>query len=376
MYYRAIIGFKIYIPKIRIKKEMRNKLKKSLAPEKVYGEFLSNKLNRTTATDLFISLIEESNNAEVRMRCIELLEKMGSYSNKLFKILENCLISDENPLVRSRSARVIILSFIKEGMNSLIWAIQHDNSPLLMQTIFDLLENVKGPYLELINIELKKKINNLSLDMGIVPEEARFILDLEVMFTKGKKDFQIDSKMYEYYKSLKNFKNNESWLKIKNKRIEILNFNFFNWKFLRENLENIDSFSKLKHVDLFLTSIKEFRRESNNHFKIPESIGSLTSIRSLNLSGNDIQEIPVSIGKLKTLQNLNLSHNNIRVVPEVIGSLSSLKYLDLRHNDIQEIPEIIANLKCLTKLKLSSNKIHKIPQSLKPFLNSLELFKI
>ena len=240
-----------------------------------------------------------------------------------------------------------------------------------------MLDNIEDEYTKNINKALAKKINELALLIGIIPKEARFILDLEVLFAEGKKSYKIDAKIYDFCKNVRNVVNGKPWLVVRNRHIEALNFNINNWSYIKESHENIVSyFSKIKYLDMFLSSIKNSNMNYNKSFKIPNSIGLLTEIKSLDLSHNNISEIPNSMNHLASLKILNLGYNNIIEISESICFLSSLKFLDLSHNNIQMIPESIKNLNSLIELNLEKNNIKSIPNSLKSFLNSLENFTI
>ena len=147
-------------------------------------------------------------------------------------------------------------------------------------------------------------------------------------------------------------KNGEPWLVIKNKHVEILDFNYFNWKWVKENLDIVSSLYKFKYLDVYFNSINEYNLDTNNLIKIPETIG-----------------------KLKYLKKLILKRNHLNYLPESIGKLTSLKELDLSYNKFYEIPQIISTIKSLEKLNLKGNKIQKIPETMKSFLNSLMKFK-
>ena len=221
------------------------------------------------------------------------------------------------------------------------------------------------------------RINKLASMIGIVPEEASFILDLEVLFAEGKTNYHIDAKIYEFCRNITNVLNGKPWLEIRNRHIEALSFNYNNWKYIKDSHENIISFfSKIKYLDMFLSSVNNFNITESKLLKIPNSIGLLTELKRLDLSRNNIVDVPDSIGSLNSLNKLNLSYNKIFEIPDSILALSSLKSLDMSHNHIQKIPESITNLNSLVELNLEKNKIKVIPQSLKSFLDSLDNFTI
>ena len=319
-------------------------MREPFTPEKIYHDVKDGKLSKSEAAELLISLIEGSNKAKARKKCIEAFEKIDLKTEKIFKIFENCLVSDENPLVRSAAAKAIVSNFLKDDLSSLKWAIQHDRSPIVLKTILNLFKNVDTQNYKLLIKEIHKWIENFASIIGVVPTEAKFILDLEVLFAKDGENYEINGDTYKYYQILTDNKYSKPWLEIKDKHIVGLSLNFYNWKFIKENPEYVDYLSSLIYPNLFLSSLKKLNITRNKIREVPESIGSLNSLEWLDLSRNNIQEIPESIGSLISLKKLNLSRHNIQKVPESIGSLSLLEKLDLRRNKIQDIPESIKNL--------------------------------
>ena len=343
-------------------------------PYKIIEKVKKGTLNKSDATELLISLIEGAHDSKMRAESIIALDHIAFKTENIFKILENHLISDKNPLVRNAAVVAIINHFLKEGLNSLKWVITHDDSPLVMKTLFEFLTKFKEQPLEYLNKKLTKWMEKFAAEVGVVMEEAKFFLDLEALFADGNESYEIDTSMYKYFKILTDFKSGKPWLVLKDEHVETLNFNYFNWKFLKENKENIESIMKLSSPDLFLRSFQKLNLMYNDSIKIPESIGSLKSLKVLNLSRNKIISIPNSIGSITSIESLNLSHNIIEEISDSICTLSSLKKLDLSHNKIKKIPNSISNLECLRELKLHKNNIKSFSDSLNPFFNSLKIF--
>jgi Leucine-rich repeat (LRR) protein len=310
-------------------------------------------LSKGEASEIFISLIDGSDNAHIRSSCINALDEISYKSTNIFSILENLLISDNNSSVRNAAARAITHNYLKEGIKSLNWAITHDNSPLVLKTIFDFFENFNEKPIQILYRDIQSWIENFAKNLGVVPQEAKFFLDLEALFALDNDDYEIETETYKYLENLNDFVYKIPWLKITNKHVEILNFNYFNWKYLKENKNSIESFFKLSYPDLFLNSIQNLYINYTNSFQLPESISLLKYLKILNLSGN-----------------------HLKLIPESIGKLTKLERLDLSNNDIKELPECIIRLKNLRFLKLKDNKISTIPENLMDFLSSLERFKI
>jgi len=351
-------------------------MSKPLKPYEIIEKVKKETLSKSDAAEILISLIEGSDDSKIRADSIEGLDQIAFKTDQIFRIVENHLISDKNPFVRNAAARAITHHYLKDGLNSLKWAITHDNSPLVMKTIFEFLKNFKEQPLEFLNEELNRCMEKFALEIGVAQEEAKFFLDLEALFADGNENYEIDTSIYNYFKILTDFKSGEPWLALKNEHVETLNFNYFNWKFLKENKDNIESIMKLSSPDLFLSSIQKLNLNYNNPVRIPESIGLLKYLKILNLSRNKIMLIPDSIGSLTSIEKLDLSHNNISEISDSICTLTSLKILNLSHNKIQKIPSSIKNLELLNELRIHKNKIKSVHDSLNPFFNSLEIFRI
>jgi len=328
-------------------------MKNFLSPDKIYSNVENGKLSKAIAAELLISLIEGSDNPTTRAESIDVSEKLKIHDKKIFKILENSLLSDENPLVRKSAANFIGQTFLKKGLNTLIWVVQHDKSPLVLAVISDLTSRLNSARFESLNKEINMYLAEIALSVGIVQNEAKFILDLEALFAQNGIDYELELKTYKFYKKLKDNKLGESWLTIRNKRIEALSFNYYNWKYLKEIPSMFDSISELHDPMVYLNFLGKLALKSNEILKIPDSLALLTN-----------------------LQKLNISRNNIKEFPKSILSLSYLKYLDISHNKISDIPVEIKNLNSLDVLRISHNQLRKIPNYLREFLLTLQDFKI
>jgi len=328
-------------------------MKEPITPEKIQKSFLDREISKEKAAELLISLIERSYDTEIRVRSIKMLQELDFFNKIIFKTLENCLISDETAIVRASIVRYILFNLSEKSVLPLRWVIQHDKSPIVLKVFFDYLEkfaknSISGLFLD----DLLKWNKEFAFNIGIVPEESQFFLDLEALFARGKKNYEIDPFCYTFFENLSDIKNGESWLVIKDKHIEVLNLNYFNWKYIKENQDIFDSLAQLKSLDLYLNSIRKYYYNNFN-----------------------FTEIPTSIGKLKSLRKLILKGNNLQKLPESIKGLNNLTELDLGYNNFQEIPPILKKLKSLWKLNLKHNNIYEIPESMNSFVNSLIDFK-
>ncbi|MBY8991579.1 MAG: HEAT repeat domain-containing protein [Candidatus Lokiarchaeota archaeon] len=318
-------------------------MNEEVTPEKIQKSFLDGDISREETTDLLISLINGSEDAKIRTASINVLEEVDFKDENIFKILENHLISDEDANVRASAARVIILNFQDEGLEPLEWTTKHDKSPLVIKAILDTYEIKNIPNHE----ELKKNINKLldtfALNLGVVSEEARFFLDLEAIFSNGTKQKEINPLDYNKFKTLNNCMDQSPWLVIKNMRVEVLNLNFFNWGYIKQNEELFNSFSRLKYLDVYLNNIRKYNIPNFDLVGVPKSIGLLTSLKKLKLSRNNLHSIPESIKNLHLLLELDLSHNQFQEIPHFLKPLTSLEHLNMKCNNILSVPESMNN---------------------------------
>ncbi len=328
-------------------------MEKFLSPETIYSGLKNKEISRNIAVDQLISLIEGSNNPKFRSESIFILNQLNIHDPKVFKVIESSLLSDESPFVRNSAVNLIGYQFLKEGLDTLMWVVQNEKSPLVLKAIFDLNLEFTATRLKSLNKELNEYLARIALAVGIASNEAKFILDLEAIFAQNEENYVLELKSYQFYKKLKDPKLGEFWLTIKNKHIESLSFNYFNWRYVKRNPDMFDSISNLQDPLVYLNLLRKIHATYNENFKVPQSISLLTN-----------------------LKKLNLSRNNIKVFPKSILSLFSLEFLDLSHNKISEIPEEIKNLKSLDILKIHNNQIQIFPKLVREFLVKLRKCKI
>ncbi|MFX1567490.1 MAG: HEAT repeat domain-containing protein [Promethearchaeota archaeon] len=317
-------------------------MKKSLTPEKIQKDYSTGNLGKENAADLLISLIDSSDNTEIRVRSIKVLEKLQFQNEKTFKMFENLLISDENASVRASVIEYLIQNFLEESLPALRWVIQHEKSPLVIKLLYDFIERSFSPQLKIIKKDLTLWVEDFSSKIGIIPQESIFFLDLEALFAKGKRSYEIDPSIYKYFEKLTDIKHGEPWLVIKKKHVEILNFNYFNWKFIKNNTDILTSLSKLQDLDVYLCSLRKYSHNQILLSTIPESIGSLIFLKKLFLRRNGLKKLPVSMKNLSMLKELDISYNKFEEIPKVINSFNKLEILNIKHNFIQNVPDSLS----------------------------------
>lgn len=155
-------------------------MNKNFTPEKICRDFLNNKLKEEVVIDLLLSLIENSEAFNIRAKSIEAISELNLYDYRIFKFIENCLVSDENALVRSASVKTLAKNFPKHYLLPLNWAIQHDSSVIVLKTIYDVIRNPQHPLTQ----QLKLNLNNRLTKVYDVKCEAILFLNLEVVYAE------------------------------------------------------------------------------------------------------------------------------------------------------------------------------------------------
>ena len=278
------------------------------------------------ANGLIISLIESSDNFDYRVKCMIEFGKIIIKNEENFKILENYLISDENPLMRSVTAKIMLSQFPKICINPLKWVIQNDKSIYVLKTLLDLLELSTTQTFE----SLKKALLDRLTDIYEVnPKEAHFLLEIEGDLTP---DFEIG-----FFKPLKKDKH-------------IISLDFAGRK-LEKLPPSIGFLSHLEHLNLW----------DNNLTTLPDSIENLSALKFLYLDWNKFKNIPnIQWNRLTALEKLSYTNNYlIKQVPKSFLKLIKQNFINKYKYDgiLPDEAPILGFLEVLIGMKL--NKIQK-----------------
>lgn len=268
-------------------------------PEKIWQEFETDNISLLTATELLLSIIENSNESEIRVNAISTLAKIISGGDKMYKILENLVVSEENVKVRMIAINYIGKLFLYRALPLLRWAIKHESD-----------YNCQ--------IEIVKLLGSINV------EESKILLYKEIQkFIKKRyinKDRKIENRKFK----------NVLRILLKEK-----NFEDFTHNELAKILINILVISQL------------FTQYNNIYYELNRQNG---LIEKLDLSDMEYEVKGTPSGW----------KNNIKSLSEIpgINFLNSLRYLDLSNNEIINIRELIS-LPNLTHLILKNNKLSR-----------------
>ena len=299
-----------------------------LTPKKISNDLKENLITKSFAIELLFSIIDSSEDPLIREECIKAFRQIEKKDEKIFKLLENYLISDENPRVRNAAAKLIGTYYLDLGVESLCWSLSHDKSPIVLSKIATIAETNNNPYHRL-NDGLKELYNHISRQVGVTTGEARFFLDLETIFARNTLNYEMNFDEYKNYQKLKDLEKQDFWLRIEDKRVVSLCFHYFSWNYLKERKDSFSSFSKLIDPFIYLNALKKLEIRKYVELEVPESIGLLTRLKKLSLRDNGIKDLPFSFSRLTQLEHIDLSWNALTHIPESIYSIKPLKFLNL-----------------------------------------------
>ncbi len=296
----------------------------TLNPEKICEEFENHNLDKHTAFDLLISLIENSENENDRVKSIESLEKIGIFNGQTYTILENLLISDSNGNIRNAAAKIIEKKFINEkALVPLKWAIKHETNYECLITIIKTLVKVNKIEAKAILIEQLKKIR-----------KTKYV----------NKDKAIQNKKFK--KNLKGVFKERKFDELSNKELGEILINYLTIHHLIGQLPNVyyeldPKTALIKELDL--SDYMEYEVKGtpwgwkNNIKRLSDITGlfNLENLEKIDLSNNQITNIKELI-QLVNLRYLILTNNKITDLENVnyLKTLPFLEYLDLRGNEL------------------------------------------
>jgi len=265
-------------------------MKVTLNPNTIYQKILQDKINRIEGIEFLISIIEKSDITNVRLESLNILYKLKTRDQVVFRILENCVISDECEEIRIISAKNILTNYLPAGEKCLEWALLNDKSSRLLKVLGKILNNPKIDQHKILYMCYLQRLEKMAEKFEVVSEEVPFLLDIE---------FNIE------------------------------NYHSFIWDSNSRLIYDDDVMFKIQdqHISELCISLRD---------QIPSSIKLLKNLKNLNLSCNNLTALPDSFCNLTSLESLDLSWNDFKVVPDVLNDLKLIKKIDFQNNFIQK----------------------------------------
>ena len=123
---------------------------------------------------------------------------------KVYDILEYCLMSDEKSLVRNAAVKALITNFPEKCIQPLKWTIRNDKSIIVLKTLFDILSTDNDLRLR----KLKRKLlRRLSKIYGVVPWDIKLFVYLETLHAEftGNPEHEINTGWYKILRRLRKY---------------------------------------------------------------------------------------------------------------------------------------------------------------------------
>ena len=115
-----------------------------LTPREIYSEFQNKIIDKRSASEVLINLVENSQDENLREESINYIKKIGLKNQSIFEFLENLFISDLNEHIRNAAFNAIKNNFKEKTIKPALFAIFKEKGFLvLIQVIEFLIDNFK-----------------------------------------------------------------------------------------------------------------------------------------------------------------------------------------------------------------------------------------
>ncbi|MFX0145539.1 MAG: AN1-type zinc finger domain-containing protein [Candidatus Hodarchaeota archaeon] len=96
-------------------------MSKDLTVAKIYDYVKTSQMTKSEAIELLSYFLEKSDKNEIRKVSILAFKVLNLKNDKVYNVLENCILSDENSEVKKTAMDVIKYNFPKRSRNLLNW---------------------------------------------------------------------------------------------------------------------------------------------------------------------------------------------------------------------------------------------------------------
>ncbi len=295
----------------------------NLTPQKIYEKLSNNELDKKSSIDLLLSIIENSDDDQLRLQSIEVLDKIRAKDENIFKVIENLLVSDTNPELRNSALNYLFINYQERVLSPIKWAVKHETSYKCLVALIKTLAEFENDKSKKILIDELKKIRKIKY------------LNIDRRYENRK-----------FKTGLKKFLKTSKFEKFSHNQISEIIINFLTIKHLSEKYPNVYfeiNPQSLLVEELDLSDYLEYEVKGtpwgwkNNISKISEIEGLdfLRNLKKLDLSNNQIEEIQ-KLKDLKSLTHLMISNNKLKDLKNLrfLQSFPNLEYLDLCGNKI------------------------------------------
>jgi len=117
-----------------------------LTPKEIYIEFENKIIDKRSASEGLINLVENSKDEDLREESIQYIKKIGLKNQSTFEFLENLFISDVSENIRFAAFKAIKKNFEEKAIKPALYAIFKEKGLLLIPIIEFLIDNF-NPFL-------------------------------------------------------------------------------------------------------------------------------------------------------------------------------------------------------------------------------------
>jgi len=147
-----------------------------LNPQIVLEYYNNRYIDKSTATKLLTSIIENYDEENFRLEAINILNTLKIATKTLFEFFENLLLSDSSEVIRNAAAKYVTTNFLEISLPVFLWVIQHETSYHCLVTVVNSLVKIQTSEAKSILIEHLKKIRDikyLNVDKGFGNKKYR-----------------------------------------------------------------------------------------------------------------------------------------------------------------------------------------------------------
>ena len=286
---------------------------------KIMAALSENNITKENATQLLVSLIENSTNTEIRKKSIHYLKKININQDFLFQFLENLLVTDTNNQIRVLAAQTIRERFLDRALKPMKWAICYERDyDCLMEIIETLLSINTAEAKEIIWQKIQQKRERMYIDNRQNYLNKQFRKSTEWIVKEKNILIDVLGEILVNYLTIQRL-------------IEKFYTVFFEWE--KGVIQKLD----LSEIGWNVNVWKQKYAERISTLSEISEIQRLTHLKRLDLSKNRLSSIK-KLTNLRKITHLWLSNNKLKDLKniEYLKMFPNLQFLDIAGNRIAD----------------------------------------
>ncbi len=295
--------------------------------DKILQDFQNNAISIDSLLNYFFSIIEDSDDEELRISYILSFKNIIpllklTIKHKIYMFLEQLLVSDNQSSIKCSVISVLLSCFKKKAFNLFTWSLHHETDYYCIVALLKALAQIKSRESRKILLQELEKIQKNS-------------------FINKRK--QIDNKKYKH--ELKLLFEKKIIFSLSHVELADILINFHTIKNLKEKFYTVYfELEKGNVIELDLSDVEyevrgwkpEFKNNITSLLEIT-GLENLKNLRRLDLSNNQLRDIRELMG-LKKITHLMLANNKIENAEDIacLNKMENLKYLEIIGNKIAD----------------------------------------